>query len=127
MLIEVDRTALYRIGVFSDWIGLAHVLDIPRGSYRIVQSPRQRPGMWRSDCAWRRLEPMTPPSSPTEICWSVRWGLPLEIATDGEIGGGKPRFSIREVRTFASEANIFDIAREGLLEIDAASDGEISD
>ena len=40
ILINADRTALYRIGVFSDWIGLAHVLNIPRGGYRIAESPR---------------------------------------------------------------------------------------
>ena len=43
ILIRADRTTLYRIGVFSDWIGLAHVLKVPRGGYRVTEAARQSP------------------------------------------------------------------------------------
>ena len=49
-----------RAPFFSDWIGLAHVLNVPRGGYRIAVSPRRSRALPRSDCAWRRLEQLTP-------------------------------------------------------------------
>jgi hypothetical protein len=127
LLVHADRTALYRIGIFSDWLGLAHVLDIPRGEYRVTQAARQSPASLRGECVWKRLELRMPGSSTREICWSARWGLPLEIATASERDGWNSRFSIQEVGTFAPGPEIFAVTREGLVEIDAGSDGEVSD
>jgi hypothetical protein len=126
MLIRADRTTLYRIGVFSDWIGLAHVLKVPRGEYRIMPAVRQSPASLRGECLWQRLELTLPSSAPTEICWSSRWGLPLEIGTDAK-NGFRSRFSVEEVGTFASAPEIFTVARDGLVEIDAGPDAEVSD
>jgi len=126
ILIRADRTALYRIGVFSDWIGLAHVLKVPRGEYRITPSVRQSQASLRGQCVWRRLELTLPPAAATEICWSPRWGLPLEIGIDGK-DGFRSHFSVEEVGTFSNGPEIFAIARDGLIEIDAGPDAEISD
>jgi len=57
--------------------------------------------------------------STSEICWSSRWGLPLEIGASDENHGWNPRFSVQEVRTFAPEPQIFSISPEGLVEIEA--------
>ena len=126
ILIRADRTALYRIGVFSDWIGLAHVLKVPRGEYRITPSVRQSQASLRGQCVWRRLELTLPSPAATEICWSPRWGLPLEIGIDGK-DGFRSHFSVEEVGTFSNGPEIFAIARDGLIEIDAGPDAEISD
>ena len=127
ILIHADRTALYRIGVFSDWIGLAHVLNIPRGGYRVTAAARQSPASLRGECVWKRLEPMMPASGTSEICWSSRWGLPLEIGTQSEQHGWESRFLVQQVESFAPGPEIFAVAREGLVEIDAGPDGEVSD
>jgi hypothetical protein len=63
----------------------------------------------------------------SEVCWSSAWGLPLEIGHDSENEGWKSRFWIQEARTFAPEPEIFALAREGLVEIDAGPDEEVSD
>ena len=126
ILIRADRTALYRIGVFSDWIGLAHVLNIPRGEYRITPSARQSQASLRGECVWRRLELKLPSSAATEICWSPQWGLPLEIGIGGN-DGFQSHFSVEEVGSFSNAPEVFAIARDGLIEIDAGLDAEISD
>jgi len=127
ILIHADRTALYRIGVFSDWIGLAHVLNIPRGGYRVTEAARQSPASLRGECVWKRLELVMPALSTSEICWSSRWGLPLEIGTQSEQDGWESRFAVQQVGSFAPGPEIFAVAREGLVEIDAGPDAEVSD
>ncbi len=127
ILIRADRTTLYRIGVFSDWIGLAHVLKVPRGGYRVTEAARQSPASLRGECVWKRLELVMPISSTSEVCWSSAWGLPLEIGHNGENEGWKSRFWVQEVRSFAPKPEIFSVPREGLVEIDAGPDAEVSD
>lgn len=127
ILIRADRTALYRIGVFSDWIGLAHVLNIPRGGYRVTAAARQSPASLRGECVWKRLELVMPAARESEICWSSRWGLPLEIGTQSEQDGWESRFLVQQVESFAPGPEIFAVAREGLVEVDAGPDAEVSD
>ena len=68
-----------------------------------------------------------PISSTSEVCWSSAWGLPLEIGHNGENEGWKSRFWIQEARSFAPKPEIFSVPREGLVEIDAGPDAEVSD
>jgi hypothetical protein len=126
MLISADRTALHRIGVFSDWASLAHVLEIPRGQYRIAQATRPSPETLRGDCVWRRLERLAPAAGTTDICWSSRWGLPLQIAAV-TAGGRTTMFTIEAVETFAPAPEIFAVPHEGLVEIDVGGNEEVSD
>jgi hypothetical protein len=125
LLINADRTALYRIGVFSDWTSLAHVLEVPRGKYAVRPASRQSPASLRGECGWQHLERSLPAASASDVCWSSRWGLPLEIAIANDAGAS--RFSIEEVGTFAPGPEIFAIARDGLVEIDAGSEEEAAD
>jgi hypothetical protein len=127
LLIDADRTTLYRIGVFSDWISLAHVLKVPHGEYRVTQADRQSPALPGGSCVWKRLEVMTLAPSTSEICWSARWGLPLEIDSGNEQDGWKPDFRLQAVEPFAPRPEIFAVPREGLLEIDTGGDEWVSD
>jgi hypothetical protein len=127
LLIRADRTTLYRVGIFSDWIGLAHVLNTPRSGYRVTEAVRQSPASLRGECVWKRLELLMPVPSTSEVCWSSAWGLPLEIGAQGGKDGWQSRFSVQEVGTFAPKPEIFAVAREGLVEIDADPDAEVSD
>lgn len=127
VLIRADRTALYRIGVFSDWAGLAHVIEIPRGRYRVTQTRRRSAASLRGECAWQRLERIAPAASITEICWSSRWGLPLEIGMVSGQEGWKSVFWLEAVETFVPSPEIFALPPHDLLELDAGPDEEVSD
>ena len=77
----VRRSNLYRIGVFSDWYGLAHLLERPRGQFevRVGATP---PGRERRDCVWRELIAAASAdlsATRARICWSQRWAVPLLI------------------------------------------------
>jgi len=71
---DVRRTQLYRIGVFSDWFGLAHVVDRPKTQFT-VRALSVSPQENRPDCTWRLLvrgakgKGFEPPDE-SRICWS---------------------------------------------------------
>ncbi len=105
--LDVKRNQLYRIGVFSDWFGLAHVLDRPKSEFvvraiaplkneRGARQDRQN----RMDCSWRLLvsgdKNMT---DHARICWSAQWGAPLAIRTQGPKGEWIERFAVDRVES----------------------------
>ena len=49
----VKRDNLYRIGVFSDWFGLAHVVERPKVAFEVRAATGPNPGGPRRDCVWR--------------------------------------------------------------------------
>ena len=118
-VVAADRAMLYRMGLFSDWRGLAHVLDVPRGEFRIAPIAEAPNKAAHGPCAWFRLE-TAKPSSTSEICWSREWGLPLIIRTAG--AGGTERFVVEDVRGFLPDATTFTLPRDGLLRLDAGPD-----
>lgn len=80
---DVTRTNLYRIGIYSDAFGLAHVLDPPKESYRIegARAPR---GIDAKGCRWKALVRSQTQPARSLVCWSAAWGLPIVIvAADG--------------------------------------------
>jgi hypothetical protein len=115
-VVVADRAMLYRMGLFSDWRGLAHVLDLPRGEFRIAPSAQAPNNTAHGPCAWFRLEITEPSPSVSEICWSRGWGLPLIVRTGGT--ADPSRFVVEDVRTFLPDAATFTLPREGLLRLD---------
>lgn len=93
---DVDRSNLYRIGVFSDWAALAHVLDRPKGAYS-VRATTAPAGLALAGCRWRVIEPRAGAAS--RVCWSARWGLPLAIVGDDP---APPRFRVVAVESMAA-------------------------
>ena len=93
----VSRNQLYRIGVFSDWFGLAHVLDRPKTEFVVRASPalpKEKP----TGCSWRLLVRGGKGSSEhSRICWSAQWGVPLAIRTRGPRGEWIERFAVDRV------------------------------
>lgn len=94
LVTDVRRDNLYRIGVYSDWFGLAHVVDRPKAAFEVRAISDPHPASPRRDCVWRALatsgggdaagggHPRLPrPGAPAtaRICWSARWGVPLSI------------------------------------------------
>lgn len=56
IVVRANRAALYRVGHFSGWLGLAHVLDVPHGAYMVralAAPPEMKSG---GPCHWYRLE-----------------------------------------------------------------------
>ena len=126
LLIRVDRSSLYRMGTFSDWAGLAHVLNAPRGEYTVTGLGTGVQLLAAGECTWMQLEIATPPGEASRICWSEAWGLPLEIRTRQ---GDKwaLQFSIAEVRSFEPSVATFTIEKNDLIERDATSNGKLAD
>jgi hypothetical protein len=126
-VIHADRLTLYRMGRFSGWLGLAHVLDAPRGAYTVTSLPKAPASKSTGQCAWFRLEVAEPVRTLNDVCWSARWGLPLEInSTDANGDSATARFSVERVNEFQPTDAIFDIGQEP-LNIDARTDGDVSD
>jgi hypothetical protein len=119
-VVATDRASLYRTGLFLEWRGLAHVLDVPRGSYQITRIAVVLQETAHGPCVWFRLETTQPSPAVSDICWSSRWGLPLIIRAPG--AGEMDHFRIEEVRTFVPDASTFAVSPEGLLRIDAGPD-----
>jgi hypothetical protein len=113
-------TTLYQIGAFSDWLGLAHVLRMPRAAYSLAPPPSGLPA--RADCRWARLEIPAPVPSTSEICWSAQWGLPLVIETRGD-----RRFSVDEVRSFEPGSETFTAPARGFVRVDADQGSDVTD
>jgi hypothetical protein len=95
---DVSRHQLYRIGVFSDWFGLAHVLDRPKTVFMVravSPLPKERP----KDCTWRLLVRGDKASQDhVRICWSAKWGLPMSIRVQGQKGEWLEQFGMDEVK-----------------------------
>ena len=93
----VTRNQLYRIGVFSDWFGLAHVLDRPKSEF-VVRTAAPLPRERAAGCSWRLLVRGGQGSTEnSRICWSSQWGLPLAIRTPGPKGEWIERFRVDRV------------------------------
>jgi hypothetical protein len=93
----VTRNQLYRIGVFSDWFGLAHVLDRPKSEF-VVRAVTPLPKERAADCSWRLMvRGGKGAAERSRICWSTQWGLPLAIRTLGPKGEWIERFSVDRV------------------------------
>jgi hypothetical protein len=92
----VRRGNLYRIGVFSDWFGLAHVVDRPKTAFEIHAAADPRPSAPRADCVWRELVTGEASArSVARVCWSTRWATALAIAERDRSGAWTERFSAR--------------------------------
>jgi hypothetical protein len=127
VVIRADRTSLHRVGRFTSWIGLAHVLDVPHGTY-IVTTLSDTPGSPSpfDECAWFRLETGVPSPGVNDICWSSKWGLPLAIETASSTER-LTQFSIDEVRAFEADHNAFAVDTSKFIEIDARLDDGLFD
>jgi hypothetical protein len=92
----VRRDNLYRIGVFSDWFGLAHVVDRPKAAFQLRAAADPHPSAARRDCTWRELlTDGKDAASAARICWSTRWATPLVIEQRGADGGWAETFSVQ--------------------------------
>lgn len=124
VIISTDRANLFRIGIISDWFGLAHMLNFPRGNYTIT--PRQETATMPNKCTWYQLE-ITSSLSSSQICWSDQWGLPLSIQARASDGEWTTQFTVEDIHTFQPAPGIFDVPRNSFLQIDAAPDDNAPD
>ena len=125
LIISTDRANLYRMGIGSDWFGLAHVLSSPEGNYAIA--PRQEIQTENDGkCIWYQLE-FAALENPSRICWSDQWGLPLVIQAKTNGGQWRTQFTVEEIRTFGPAPSIFNVPVNGFLQIDAKPDDSAID
>jgi hypothetical protein len=125
VIISTDRANLYRIGILSDWSGLAHVLNFPRGDYTIT--PREETNTTpEGKCIWYQLETAASRSA-SQVCWSDLWGLPLSIQARTNDGEWTTQFTVEEIHAFYPVPGTFDIPRNSFLQIDARPDDNALD
>ena len=130
--IDVRRNQLYRIGVFSDWFGLAHVLDRPKTEFvartvAALPQERQLPRLKESqmDCAWRSLQRGNRRSQDiTRICWSAKWGLPLSIRARGPKGEWTEQFTVDRVESLSPtlDGAVLQAVPDGYAAFDAGNE-----
>ncbi|HXZ96724.1 MAG TPA: hypothetical protein VEG37_06725 [Burkholderiales bacterium] len=125
VVISTDRANLYRMGILSDWFGLAHVLNSPRGNFTITPRQQAQTGA-DGKCIWYQLDIASPESS-SRICWSNQWGLPLAIQARTNGGQWMTKFAIEEVRSIRPASGTFDVPGDGFLQIDAKPDDNAPD
>ena len=121
IVVNVERRNLYRIGVFSDWDGLAHVLTRPKGDYSIVKIAHGASKPGHTPCTWFRLEKKGETGS-SEICWSDRLAIPLRIDRIGEDGRRSPSWRVVRASRRDIPAPTFQLAQTGLFQVDANTD-----
>jgi hypothetical protein len=122
MSMEVSRNQLYRIGVFSDWFGLAHVLDRPKAEFA-VHAVAPLPSEKLKDCSWRLLvRGGKQAQDQTRICWSAKWGLPMSIRVRAAKGEWVEQFSADRVReSFPGEVTLPPVP-DGYASFDAGNE-----
>jgi len=122
MSMEVSRNQLYRIGVFSDWFGLAHVLDRPKAEFA-VHAVAHLPSEKLKDCSWRLLvRGGKQAQDQTRICWSAKWGLPMSIRVRAAKGEWVEQFSADRVReSFPGEVTLPPVP-DGYASFDAGNE-----
>jgi hypothetical protein len=102
---DVRRNQLYRIGVFSDWFGLAHLIDRPKTAFAVQALPvsaRER----RQDCTWRLLVRGAGSSKDeSRVCWSAAWGIPLSIRTKNSRGEWNERFTVERMEAIPASTD----------------------
>jgi hypothetical protein len=128
IIVRADRATLFRVGHFSGWFGLAHVLDVPHGVYMVsalMAPPEMKAG---GQCHWYRLEITDPGRKVTEVCWSENWGLPAEIRALNASGTGSTvQFSVDSVEVFEPTDAQFTFQNERFVIMDARTDDDLSD
>ncbi len=99
VVIDVDHANLYRIGLFFDWFGLAHVVDRPKQAYSLTRTAA-RADEPECGCSWVLLERRQgkTASSASRICWSAAWGIPLRIRDKTAAGAWHDSFVVKSVR-----------------------------
>jgi hypothetical protein len=101
--ISVTRDNLYRIGIFSNWWSLTHVLTRPYSAFTIKAQHTKPAKTSNGKCRWCDLQS----TKHTHVCWSRTWGIPLLIRDDVAGDGATPQFEIVSVRTFYRRRNCF--------------------
>jgi hypothetical protein len=106
--------------------GLAYVLDIPIGAYTITALPQPPQSTRFGECKWIRLQ-VNQLKTPSNICWSLAWGIPL-IINGVRDGKEQTEFSVENVHEFrSSEDTILIIESKNLIEVDERAGSDPSD
>ncbi len=121
ILVQVDRTNLYRIGTFSDWPSLAHILIRPKGEYALTPITRHAGKIAGRTCKWYRLD-QGEPREASEICWSRKLEIPLQIKRLDENRHSRLVWNVQQANIRPLPLADFEIRKEHLMEVDANSD-----
>jgi hypothetical protein len=120
-IFEVNRTNLYRIGVFTDWPALAGILVRPRGPHALRREARPVERTPAGECRWIQLTVQAGGSK--SICWSDRFKVPLVIQTPAPPGGtATTLFQVKQIEAKVPEARIWKVPAEGFLLVSADQD-----
>jgi hypothetical protein len=124
IVMDVRRNQLYRIGVFSDWFGLAHLIDRPKTAFTLRALPvsaREK----RQDCTWRLLvRGAGNATDASRVCWSEAWGIPLSIRTKDARGEWTERFTVDRMEAIppSTDGPALPSAPDGYASFDAGKE-----
>jgi hypothetical protein len=120
--VEVSRSRLYQLGVFTDWSELTSSLARPRSAHAVskVDKPGERRGAER--CAWFAIVPTNGPAR--RVCWSAALHLPMAIEEANGVGDFVRTFEIEKVRAGAVDSKAFAIDAEGYAAVRADRDDD---
>ena len=115
---RIDRTNLARIGNFTDWFDLTHVIKTPRGEYQLnaAKAPINEPKPLET-CTWYDL---TAEGKTSHICWSSKQHVPMLIVNLQN----KVIWKITKINQTPILNSVFTIHDEGFIKNDANQDIE---
>lgn len=118
LLTRIGRTNLARIGNFTEWFGLAHGLQHPRGDYHLAaaDAPARAPVV-PGRCGWFDLEHR---GRTSHICWSAQAQLPLAIVD----GTGRTVWRVAKLEIGRVSEGVFNVDTRDLVVNDANADME---
>jgi hypothetical protein len=121
-LVAVNRTNLYRIGVFADFPALAGLLARPKGAHALHREARSRSRFAGGECRWMRLEFEAQRAQPQSICWSDRFKVPLRIEGKAADGSVVTLFEVKQLEAKMPGDEAFKVDTKGFTVVKADQD-----
>lgn len=115
VLMRIKQENLYRIGNFTSWDDLVHILSRPAGKYSL-HSVDRAPGAFAGHaCSWMRLSAQS--GLEQDVCWSGALGIPLQI-----MQGSTMLWQVTSISTRRLRQEVWSVDVDGYTRVNADDD-----